>query len=63
LFPLVAAARIVGKAFRKDSADDSLPSAPVNAILEKIFGLEANFIDRVPMPVGVSLVAVVRRPA
>jgi SAM-dependent methyltransferase len=63
LFPLVAAARIVGKVTRKDSADDSLPSAPVNALLEKIFGLETGMVGRVPMPFGVSLVAVLRRPA
>jgi SAM-dependent methyltransferase len=63
LFPLVAAARIVGKVTRKASADDRLPSAPVNALLESIFGLEAGLIGRVPMPFGVSLVAVVRRPA
>jgi SAM-dependent methyltransferase len=62
LFPLVAAARIAGKILRKESADDTLPSAPVNAILEKVFGLEARMIGRMPMPFGVSLVAVVRRP-
>ncbi|MEA3068176.1 MAG: hypothetical protein QOK41_1583, partial [Sphingomonadales bacterium] len=63
LFPLVAAARIAGKITRKDSADDKLPSAPVNAILNKVFGLEAALVGRVPMPFGVSLVAVLRRPA
>jgi SAM-dependent methyltransferase len=63
LFPLVAAARIAGKVTRKESADDSLPSAPVNAVLEKVFGLESGMIGRVPMPFGVSLVAVLRRPA
>jgi SAM-dependent methyltransferase len=63
LFPLIAAARVVGKVTRKESADDRLPSAPVNAVLDKVFGLEAGLIGRVPMPFGVSLVAVVRRPA
>jgi len=63
LFPLVAAARIVGKLTRKDSADDSLPSAPVNTVLEKIFSLEAGMVGRTPMPFGVSLLAVLRRPA
>ncbi|MFL6725097.1 MAG: class I SAM-dependent methyltransferase [Sphingomicrobium sp.] len=62
LFPLVAAARVVGKVTRKESADDKLPSAPVNAVLDSVFGLEAGLIGRVPMPFGVSLVAVVRRP-
>ena len=62
LFPLVAAARVAGKMIGRDSADDKLPSAPVNAVLNRIFGLEAGIIGRLPMPFGVSLVAVVRRP-
>jgi SAM-dependent methyltransferase len=63
LFPLIAAARIVGKMMRKDAADDALPSGPVNAALERIFGLEASLVGRLPMPFGVSLIAVARRPA
>src|SRR5437588_9069627 len=47
LFPLVAAARVVGKVTRKESADDKLPSAPVNAVLDSVFGLEAGLIGRV----------------
>ena len=63
LFPLVAAARILGRVMHSQSADDRLPIAPVNVFLNSIFGLEAGLIGRVPMPFGVSLVAVVRRPA
>jgi hypothetical protein len=63
LYPLVAAARMVGKVLRRESADDKLPSAPVNAVLNKVFGMEAAMLGRIPMPFGVSLVAVVRRPA
>lgn len=63
LFPLVAAARVVGKVTRKESADDKLPSAPINAVLELVFGFEQHLIGRVLIPFGVSLVAVVRRPA
>ena len=62
LFPLVAAARIGGKILGKEAADDSLPSGAVNAALRKIFGLEAGLVGRSPMPFGLSLVAVVRRP-
>jgi SAM-dependent methyltransferase len=62
LFPLIAAARIVGKIAGREAADDSLPSGPVNAALDKIFGLEAGLLARVPMPFGVSLIAVARRP-
>lgn len=63
LFPLVAAARIVGKLAGQDKADDDMPSPAVNGILKKVFGLEAGLIGRVSMPFGVSLIAVVRRPA
>jgi len=63
LYPLIAAARIAGKLLRRDSSDDKLPGERVNATLERIFSLEAGVLGRVPMPFGVSLVAVVRRPA
>ena len=63
LYPPIAAARLIGKARGKDSADDALPGAKVNAMLNAVFRLEARLIGRVPMPFGVSLVAVVRRPA
>jgi len=62
LFPPIAAARLLNKARGADSADDALPGATVNALLNTVFGLEAGLIGRVPMPFGVSLVAVVRRP-
>jgi SAM-dependent methyltransferase len=62
LFPPIAAARLLHKATGRDSADDALPGARVNAVLEGVFGLEASLVGRVPMPFGVSLVAVVRRP-
>ena len=63
LFPAIAAARLIGKLRGHDSADDALPGARVNALLERIFALEAGLVGRVPMPFGVSLVAVLRRPA
>ena len=63
LYPLVAGARLLGKITRKESADDKLPGDAVNTVLERIFRLEAGFIGRIPVPFGVSLVAVVRRPA
>jgi hypothetical protein len=62
LFPPIAAVRLLHKATGRDSADDALPGARVNSVLEGVFGLEAGLIGRVPMPFGVSLVAVVRRP-
>ena len=62
LFPPIAAVRLLGKLTGKDDSDDAMPSAPVNTALDAIFGLERSLIGRVPMPFGVSLVAVLRRP-
>lgn len=62
LFPPIALARISSKVTRRDSADDKLPAAPMNWLLAKAFGLERVLLGRLPMPFGVSLVAVVRRP-
>ena len=52
LFPLIAAARAVAKLSGRESSDDVLPSAPVNAALNATFGLEAALVGRVPLPVG-----------
>jgi len=62
LFPPIAAVRLVGKLTGKDDSDDAMPSAPVNKVLDTIFGLERGLIGRLPMPFGVSLAAVLRRP-
>lgn len=62
LFPPIAAVRLLGKLTGKDDSDDALPPAPVNRVLDRIFGLERGLVGRVPMPFGVSLVAVLRRP-
>lgn len=63
LFPLIAAIRAAGKLSRRDSGDDAMPSPLVNRALDALFGLEKGLIGRVPLPFGVSLVAVLRRPA
>ncbi|HET9335701.1 MAG TPA: class I SAM-dependent methyltransferase [Sphingomicrobium sp.] len=63
LFPPIAAVRLLGKLTHKDDSDDAMPSAPVNKILDTVFGLERQLIGRVPMPFGVSLIAVLRRPS
>lgn len=58
LFPAAAAARLAGKAMGKASSDDEMPAAPVNGVLQAVFGLERHLVGRVPLPFGVSLVAV-----
>ena len=62
LFPPIAAVRFAGKLTGKDDSDDAMPGALVNRALDTVFGLEKSLIGRVPMPFGVSLVAVLRRP-
>ncbi|MEO8176593.1 MAG: class I SAM-dependent methyltransferase [Sphingomicrobium sp.] len=61
LFPPIAAARLASKLIGRDSADDSIPPQPVNGVLRSLFGLEAPLVGRVPMPFGVSLVAIFER--
>jgi SAM-dependent methyltransferase len=58
LFPLAAAVRIIGKATGKKESDDSLPPAPLNSLFSAVFGLERHLIGRIPLPAGVSLVAI-----
>ena len=41
----------------KTSSDDKVPPGPLNAMFEKIFGLERHVIGRMPFPAGVSLFA------
>lgn len=62
LFPLAAAARLVGRITGKEDSDDALPPGPVNALFETLFGLERHAIGRLPFPPGVSLVAIVSAP-
>ena len=63
LFPLIAGVRLLHKLRGQDSADDALPAPPVNRALDRLFGAEAGLIGRLPFPFGVSLAAVLRRPA
>ena len=58
LFPLAVAERTVSKLLGKEDADVKLPSAPLNAALEKVFAAERYLIGRVPLPPGLSLFAV-----
>ncbi len=56
LFPLAAAARVVGRLTGRDDSDDSPPAKPLNAVFEAIFRLERHLVGRVPMTPGVSIV-------
>jgi SAM-dependent methyltransferase len=58
LFPLAVAERAGSKLRGKEDADVKLPAAPLNATLEKIFAAERHLVGRLPLPPGLSLVAV-----
>lgn len=60
LFPLAAAVRIAGKLTGREEADDAQPAAPLNSLFKAIFGLERHLVGRLPLPFGISLVAVLR---
>jgi SAM-dependent methyltransferase len=59
LFPLAATARAIGRITGKSDSDDAMPPAFVNAMLERLFGVERYALGRLPFPPGVSLVAIV----
>lgn len=58
LFPLAVAERASSKIRGKESADVSLPPAPLNAVLERIFLAERYLVGRLPLPPGLSLFVV-----
>ena len=57
LFPLAVAERLAGRITGKEETDDSLPPAALNRAMAAVFGAERYLIGRVPMPPGLSLIA------
>jgi SAM-dependent methyltransferase len=57
LFPLAVVDRLVSRLTGREGKDDAEPPAPVNALFRSVFSLEAQMVGRVPMPTGLSLVA------
>lgn len=57
LFPIAVAARFAGKLMGKDDSDDSPPPKLLNTLFEGIFRLERHMVGRVPLPPGLSLIA------
>ncbi|QNA86054.1 class I SAM-dependent methyltransferase [Sphingomonas sp. So64.6b] len=56
LFPLAAAARLLGRMTGRDDSDDSPPPKAVNSLFETIFRMERHLVGRVPMSPGVSII-------
>jgi SAM-dependent methyltransferase len=63
LFPLAAGVRMAKRLARIDSADDKLPSAPLNTLFRKIFSAEARWLTRHDLPFGLSVIIIGRRPS
>jgi SAM-dependent methyltransferase len=58
LFPLAVAARLASVLAGRGDEGDRMPPAPINAALGAIFGIERYMVGRVPLPAGLSLVAI-----
>jgi len=63
LFPPAAAVRLARRFLprEKSQADLHVPPAPINLALHRIFGSERVLLGRVPLPFGLSLLAVARK--
>lgn len=61
LFPLAVTARALKRLTGSDTPDDTMPSAPVNAVLTRVFGAERHLVGRLRLPVGLSLAAVLEK--
>lgn len=67
LFPLVVIVRILAKLLPKQnknqiSSDLVVPSKPVNQILKWLFASEGYFMNKFPLPFGVSVLLLARKP-
>jgi SAM-dependent methyltransferase len=59
LFPLAAAVRLKDRVLRSESASGhAVPAQPVNRLFHALFSAERHLLGRVPLPFGVSLLAV-----
>ena len=59
LFPLAVGDRLLARATGREGSDDAQPPSPVNRLFEGVFGLERYLVGRVPMPPGLSLIALI----
>jgi SAM-dependent methyltransferase len=63
LFPVIAGARICKSVLGLDELnDDSMPPLALNRLLTTVFASERHILERTSLPVGVSLLALARRP-
>ena len=59
----IAAVRLLSRVLHLPGAQEAkLPSRPVNALLKLIFATEAPLLQRIDLPIGVSLLCVAEKP-
>jgi SAM-dependent methyltransferase len=62
LFPVVVAVRFLNKLLgRQNASDEKLPSDRTNALLQAVFASERHWLKRASLPIGVSLLVVLRK--
>lgn len=61
LFPVALAVRALKRLTGSEVADDRLPPAWLNAVLTRLFASERRVVSRLPLPVGLSLAAVLEK--
>jgi SAM-dependent methyltransferase len=62
LFPLAVAQRLAAKVSGREGRQDDDLAPPVNALFRAVFSLERYMVGRMPMPPGLSLLALAFRP-
>ena len=64
LFPPIAAIRALKMLTKSEAADDdAMPPGPINSLLATLFGAELGWLKHAPLPFGVSIVLIARKPA
>ena len=63
LFPLAVVQRMASKLARREDAELGIPPGPVNSLLSSIFAFERHAVGRLPLPMGLSLLAVASAPS
>ena len=61
LFPLAVTARAMKRLTGRDTPDDTLPPAWLNATLRRIFEFEKRLLPAIRFPVGLSLAAILEK--
>lgn len=61
LLPLAAAQRLVSRLTKRDEPLDAVPARWLNSALRTVFASERHLLGTVPLPLGLSLYAIIRR--